>query len=198
MRYYAAEALKAMGSGAQPVLPDMLTKIVATAAARRTRSIGADPYQMAYIYLGSAAFESAVASSSVSGVSTSLLYPAITAMAQSLGRGTLGNTFSNALSLTNVQALAPVIISGVLNDHTICSAGLANACVSVLSKYNIDEGIPAAMTFLNQEYGRAWPTDSNTCQTALRKYGSTAGATLPALDYWNEQRRRSGGHHRRD
>ena len=41
------------------------------------------------------------------------------------------------------------------------------------------------MTFLNQEYGRAWPVDSNTCLNALQKYGSAAAATLGTLNYWN-------------
>jgi fibronectin type 3 domain-containing protein len=183
VRYYAACALKAMGSAAQPVLANMLTTIVSSAQPVEPVNWN-DPYQMAHMALGGAVFEGQLGSS-VSGVSTSQLYPAITTMARSLGRGTMGDTFRNALSLANVQALAPVITAGALDNHTICEAGLANACVSVLAKYNIDEGIPAAMTFLNQEYGRAWPTDPNTCQTALKKYGSTAGATLPALGYWN-------------
>ena len=183
VRYYAADALKNLGSAASAVLSDMLTSI--TANAQPVEPINwADPYQIAYGDLGSAAFEGQLGNS-ISGVSTSLLYPAITAMSQSLGRGCLANTLRNALSLANVQALAPTITTALLTDHTICQGGLANACVSVLSKYNIDEGIPAAMTFLNQEYGRAWPTDSNTCQAALQKYGSTAAATLPTLTSWN-------------
>ena len=182
VRYYAAEALKAMGTAASSVLNDMLTRIAAAPPAAPID--WNDPYQMANMSLGGAAFQAQLGSS-VASVSTSLLYPAITAMSRSLGRGTLANTVSNALSLANVQALAPVIISGVLDNHTICEAGFANSCVSVLSKYNIDEGIPAAMTFLNQEYGRAWPTSASTCEAALKKYGSTASATLPALDYWN-------------
>ena len=182
VRYYAADALKTMGTAASSVLNDLLTRIASVPPAEPID--WNDPYQMANMSLGGAVFQAQLGSS-VASVSTSLLYPAITAMSKSLARGTMANTFSNALTLANVQALAPVVISGVLDNHTICEAGLANACVSVLSKYNIDEGIPAAMTFLNQEYGRAWPTSQSTCETALRKYGSTASATLPALDYWD-------------
>ena len=183
VRYYAADALKNMGSAASTVLSNMLTTIAATAQSIEPIN-WTDPYQIAYADLGSAAFEGQLGSS-VSAVSTSTLYPAISAMAQSLGRGSLANTFRNALSLADVQALAPVITTALVTNHTICQGSLASACVSVLSKYNIDEGIPAAMTFLNQESGRAWPTDPNTCQTALQKYGTTATATLPTLGSWN-------------
>lgn len=117
VRYYAAEALKAMGGAAQPVLNDMLTRIVADA--QPVEPIRwADPCQMAYIYLGSAAFEAQLNNAtSVGGVSTGLLYPAITSMARSLGRGTLGDTIRNALSLTHVRALAPVIITWQDHQH---------------------------------------------------------------------------------
>ncbi|MCX6876155.1 MAG: DUF6288 domain-containing protein [Verrucomicrobia bacterium] len=184
VRYYAAEALKAMGSVAQPALTDMLTKIVATAQPIEPIN-WADPYQIAYGTLGGAAFEAQLGGS-VSGVSTGLLYPAITAMSRSLGRNSLINTFNNALTLPNVQALAPVITTALMSDHTICNEWLADACIRLLAKYNIDEGIPAAMIFENLESGRSWlPNGNNDCKNALKKYGSTAAATLPSLDYWN-------------
>lgn len=189
VRYYAGEALRAMGSAASSVLNDMLA-IVADPTPANGHAVPiepvnwTDPYQIAQTHLGGAVFEGQLAGS-VSGVSTSLLYPAITAMSQSLGNHTMSSTFRNALTATHVQALAPIITTTILSDHTRCSGALASSCVGVLSKYNFDEGIPAAMTFLNQEYGRAWPTDPNTCQEALKKYGSAAAATLPALFFWN-------------
>jgi fibronectin type 3 domain-containing protein len=189
VRYYAGEALRAMGSAASSVLNDMLA-IVADPTPANGHAVPiepvnwTDPYQIAQTHLSSAVFEGQLGGS-VSSVSTSLLYPAITAMSQSLGNHTMSNTFRNALTASHVQALAQVITTTLLSDHTRCSGALASSCVSVLSKYNFDEGIPAAMTFLNQEYGRAWPIDPNTCQEALKKYGSAAAATLPALYSWN-------------
>jgi len=184
VRYYAADALKSMGATAQPVLNDMLTTIVANHLPIEPIQ-WTDPVQVAQTYLGSAAFEAQLGNS-VAGVSTSLLYPAITAMAQEIGRTTLMNTFENALSAADVQALAPVITTAIIDDRNICDEWLAKSCIRTLTKYNVDEGIPAAMIFANQENGRSWfaygCTDS---LNALQKYGSKAAATLPTLYYWN-------------
>ena len=184
VRYYAADALKNMGATAQPVLNDMLTTIVANQLPIEPIQ-WADPVQIAQSYLGSAAFEAQLGNS-VAGVDTSLLYPAITAMAQGIGRTTLINTFENALSAADVQALAPVIITAVIDDHNICDDWLAKSCIRTLAKFNVDEGIPAAMIFANQENGRSWfaygCTDS---LNALQQYGAKAAATLPTLYYWN-------------
>ena len=107
-------------------------------------------------------------------------------MAQGLGRTTLMNTFENALSAADVQALAPVITTAIIDDHNICDEWLAKSCIRTLAKHNVEEGIPAAMIFANQENGRSWfaygCTDS---LNALQKYGSKAAATLPTLYYWN-------------
>ncbi len=184
VRYYAADALKNMGAAAQPVLNDMLTTIVANQLPIEPIQ-WTDPVQIAQSYLGSAAFEGQLGNS-VAGVSTSLLYPAITAMAQGIGRTTLMNTFENALSAADVQALASVITAAVIDDRNICDEWLAKSCIRTLAKYNVDEGIPAAMIFANQENGRSWfaygCTDS---LNALQKFGSKAAATLPTLYYWN-------------
>ena len=184
VRYYAADALKNMGATAQPVLNDMLTTIVANHLPIEPIN-WADPVQVAQSYLGSAAFEGQLGNS-VAGVSTSLLYPAITAMSREIGRTTLINTFDNALSAADVQALAPVITTAIIDDRNICDEWLAKSCIRMLAKFNVDEGIPAAMIFANQENGRSWfaygCTDS---LNALQKYGSKAAATLPTLYYWN-------------
>ena len=184
VRYYAAEALKALGSSASGVLTNMLDTLVTNAQPIEPVDWN-DPCQIAYSYLSSAVFDAQLGGS-VGGVSSSTLYPAIRAVLPSLGRNSLISTFSNALTLNDVKALAPEIVTALMTDHTICNEWLADACIRTLAKYNIEEAIPAAMLFENFESGRSWfPNGIDDSKNALQKFGATAAATLPALTYWN-------------
>lgn len=179
VRFVAAKGLEKIGPGARPELNNMLTMVV-----KNARPIEPldwfDPAQVAYGALGSAVFRGQLASSSA-GVDTNLLYSSIDSMSRSYHRSVLSDLFQGGvLSSNDVKALAPVLCRIVTTSHEIWDGGSPQAVLKLLSRYNVEEGIAAAMQYRNSERGRDW-FPSGTSMEVLRKYRSAAKSTLPEL-----------------
>jgi len=145
-----------------------------------------EPCQAAQTYLAQAVFRGQL-KDSVAGVSTGDLYPAIATMsrAHEFGRAALADFVSgNALQPADINALAPLLTKTLMDGYAYPDFRLPGAIVNLLSKHHYDEGLAAAMLFPKVVLNRS-RISANTCMEALRRYGSAARSTVPALEHWN-------------
>jgi hypothetical protein len=185
LRVKAAEALKKMGDGARPVLPEMLEAVVDTAEPLQPVE-WADPVQLTHGQLADALF-AGLMRNSIEGVDTNLLYPAIRAVsrnADGMARMHLRNTFEHQLTLEDVQALSPDILAAV---QTRCPADtmfgneIRMGGFRALTKYHFKEGIEAGVIFAKTQGGHGSESRTGEIMKEIITYGTAAREALPGL-----------------
>ncbi|QDU19805.1 DUF6288 domain-containing protein [Urbifossiella limnaea] len=185
LRVKAANALKNMGEAARPAVPAMLKAVVDTAEPL-TPVVWDDPIQLTHGELAAALFQGLLRTS-IKGVDPELLYPAIRAVsknADGMARATLTHTFTDLLTLKDVEALAPDILEAVAVPcpaDTMFANEIRMAGVRVLAKYRFREGIRAAVTLARTQSAHGSESRTGEIMRELLRYGTAAKAVLPEL-----------------
>ena len=185
LRVKAANALKNMGDLAKPVIPGMLQAMVATAEPIQP-IVWDDPVQLTHGELAAALFKGLL-KGSLDGVDRKLLYPSIKAVAlnaDGMARATLRPIFEKLLTLEDVQALGPVILSAL---KTPCPADkmfsneIRMGALKVLAKYHFKEGIQAGVIFAKTQGGHGSQKRTGEIMKEITSYGSAAREAIPGL-----------------
>jgi hypothetical protein len=185
LRVKAANALKNMGDMAKPVVPDML-KAVAQTAEPLQPIVWDDPIQLTHGELAAALFKGLLRTS-IKEIDPELLYPAIRAIsknADGMARAQLTHTFTDLLTLEDVQALAPDILAAV---NTRCPADtmfgneIRMAGFRALTKYHFKEGIEAGVIFAKTQGGHGSESRTGEIMKGIMSYGTAAREAVPGL-----------------
>ncbi len=185
LRVKAANALKNIGDTAKPVVPEMLKAVVVTAEPV-TPVVWDDPIQLTHGELAAALFQGLLRKS-IEGVDRDLLYPAIRAIAQNadgMARATLTRTISEQLTLADVRALAPDILTAIdvpSPADTMFANEIRLAGLKALSKYHFQEGIRVAVKFAATQSNHGSENRMGEIMKELLGYGAAAKVVLPDL-----------------
>ena len=198
LRFKAAEAIKKMGGEAKPAVSDILQAVVQTAEPLQPIE-WADAIQLTHGQLAVALFESGL-TKSLKGTDRELLYPAIRALATNadgMARMRLKGFFENALTVEDVQALAPEIFAAVKTpspaDRMFANEFRMGA-FRALTKYHFKEGIEAGVLFAKTQGGHGSENRTGVIMKEIAGYGSAARECMPELreliDEFNAQCKR--------
>jgi len=185
LRVKAANALKNMGDKAKPVVPDML-KAVALTAEPLQPIVWDDPIQLTHGELAAALFKGLLRSS-VKDIDPELLYPAIRAIsknADGMARAQLTHTFTDLLTLEDVQALAPDILAAIKTRcpaDTMFGNEIRMAGFKALTKYHFTEGIEAGVIFAKTQGGHGSESRTGEIMKGIVSYGAAAREAVPGL-----------------
>jgi hypothetical protein len=185
LRVKAANALKNMGDTAKPVVPDML-KAVAVTAEPLDPIVWDDPIQLTHGELAAALFKGLLRNS-IKGIDPELLYPAIRAIsknADGMARAQLAHTFTDLLTLEDVQALAPDILAAVKTRcpaDTMFGNGIRMAGFKALTKYHFKEGIEVGVLFAKTQGGHGSESRTGEIMKEIIGYGTAARQAVPGL-----------------
>ena len=185
LRVKAANALKNLGDKAKPVVPDML-KAVAQTAEPLQPVVWDDPIQLTHGELAAALFKGLLRNS-IKDIDPELLYPAIRAIsrnADGMARAQLTHTFTDLLTLEDVQALAPDILAAVKTRcpaDTMFGNEIRMAGFKALTKYHFEEGIEAGVIFAKTQGGHGSESRTGEIMKGIVSYGTAAREGVPAL-----------------
>jgi len=185
LRVKAANALKNMGDTAKPVVPDML-KAVAKTAEPLQPVVWDDPIQLTHGELAAALFQGLLRNS-IKGIDPELLYPAIRAIsknADGMARAQLTHTFTDLLTLEDVQALAPDILAAIdapAPADTMFGNEIRMAGFKALTKYHFKEGIEAGVLFAKTQGGHGSESRTGEIMKGIMSYGTAAREAVPGL-----------------
>ncbi|MDH4445545.1 MAG: DUF6288 domain-containing protein [Akkermansiaceae bacterium] len=185
LRVKAAKALKNMGDFAKPAIPSMLDAMVITAEPLEPVA-WEDPIQITQGELAEALFGGLI-KKSIENIDRKKLYPAIQAVANNpdgMARATLKATFEKQLTLEDVEALAPDLLTAV---ETRCPADtmfgndIRMGAFRALTKYHFKEGIAAGIVFVNTQGGHGSESRTGEIMKEIASYGSAARDAIPDL-----------------
>ena len=185
LRFKAAEAIKKMGGEAKPAVTDILKAVVETAEPLQPIE-WADSIQLTHGQLAVALFESGL-TESLKGADRKLLYPAIRALATNadgMARMRLKGFFENALTVEDVQALAPEIFAAVKTPSPadrMFSNEFRMGAFRALTKYHFKEGIEAGVLFAKTQGGHGSESRTGVIMKEIVGYGAAARDVLPEL-----------------
>ena len=184
LRFKAATAIKDMGLAAKPVVPDLL-KVLAETAEPLYPINWEDPIQFTHGQLATI-FRGPLASS-IKESDRKLLYPAIQTVSKNAdgrARGQLGGFFETALSLEDVQALAPTILEAIMTPSpadTMFSNEIRMGGYKALTKYHFKEAIPAGVHYAKTQGGHGSQIRTAIIVGEIAKYGTAAREAIPGL-----------------
>ncbi len=185
LRFKAATALKGMGGAAKPVLPQMLEALKSTAEPL-TPINWDDPIQLVHGQLAEALFTGPLAGS-VKESDRKLLYPAVQAVSKNpdgMARAKLRGFFENSLSVEDVQALGPTILTAVMTPSpadTMFSNEIRMGGFKVLTKYRFKEGITAGVQLAMTQGGHGSESRTGEIMKEIEAYGTAAREAIPQL-----------------
>jgi hypothetical protein len=185
LRFKAAKAIREMGAEAKPALADILTAVKATAVPPLPID-WADPVQLVHGQLAAALFAGPLAAA-VRESDRKLLYPAVRTVANNadgMARANLRGFFENALTVEDVEALAPAILAALQTPSpadTMFSNEIRMGAFKVLTKYRFREGIEAGVSFAKTQGGHGSESRTGEIMQAIEAYGSAARGAIPAL-----------------
>ena len=184
-RYKAAKAIRNMGGEARPALPAIL-KAVADTAEPLKPIAWADPVQISNGQLAAALFQGPLADA-LRQADPKLLYAAVRAVAgnpDGMARATLRGFFENRLTLADMEALAPDILTAV---NTPCPADtmfgneIRMGAFRALTKYHYKEGIEAGVIFAKTQGGHGSESRTGEIMKEIMSYGKAAREAVPGL-----------------
>jgi hypothetical protein len=185
LRFKAAKAIRDMGGEAKPVVPDLLTAVAQTAEPFKPIN-WADPVQLTHGQLGATLFAGPL-NEAVHGTDAKLRDPAIRVVAQNadgMARATLRGFFENQLTVEDVQALAPDILTAVMTQcpaDTMFSTEIRMGGFKALTKYHFKEGILAGVQLAKTQGGHGSQVRTGEIMKEIIQYGSAAREAIPGL-----------------
>ncbi|MDA0765357.1 MAG: DUF6288 domain-containing protein [Verrucomicrobia bacterium] len=185
LRYKAAKAIREMGGEAKPVLPSILKAVAETQEPLHPIN-WADPVQLTHGQLAAALFAGPL-SNAVKESDRDLLYPAVRTVsmnADGMARATLRGFFENALTVEDVQALAPAIQASIMTPSpadTMFSNEIRMGGFKALTKYNFKEGVLAGVQLAKSQGGHGSERRTGEIVREIAKYGTAAREAIPGL-----------------
>lgn len=185
LRYKAAKAIRNMGGEAKAALPAILKAVAETREPLHPIN-WADPIQLTHGQLAAALFTGPLANS-VKESDRELLYPAVRTVsmnADGMARAKLRGFFENALSVEDVQALAPVILAAVMTPSpadTMFSNEIRMGGFKALTKYKFKEGVLAGVQLAKSQGGHGSERRTGEIVREIAAYGSAAREAIPGL-----------------
>jgi hypothetical protein len=186
LRFKAAKAIRALGDGAKPSLPDILKAVVETAEPLKP-IVWQDPIQLTQGQLAAALFSGPLADD-VQNADPKLLYPAVRAVAKNadgMARATLKGFFDNRLTADDVQALASDILEAVRSTSpadTMFSNDIRMGGFKALTKYHFQEGIEAGVLLAKTQGAHGSQSRTGLIMKEIESYGSAAREAIPQLE----------------
>ena len=184
-RYKAAKAIRNMGGEARPALPAIL-KAVADTAEPLKPIAWADPVQISNGQLAAALFQGPLADA-LRQADPKLLYAAVRAVAgnpDGMARATLRGFFENRLTLADMEALAPDILTAVKTPcpaDTMFGNEIRMGAFRALTKYHYKEGIEAGVIFAKTQGGHGSESRTGEIMKEIMSYGKAAREAVPGL-----------------
>ena len=185
LRFKAAQGIRNFGVHAKPALPDILQAVATTAEPLQPINWD-DPIQLTHGQLAAALFTGPMADA-LKEVDSSLLYPAIRAIASNadgMARATLRGFFEDKLMLEDVQALAPDIYAAVKTPSpadTMFRNEIRMGGFKALTKYHFKEGIELGILFAKTQGGHGSESRTGEIMKEIAGYGSAAKDVIPEL-----------------
>lgn len=182
LRILSAEALAGIGEPAKQAVPVMLRRLAMTDRDK-------DPRLMEQRYLCFALFNTrgGLLGRSVQGIDHALLLDAVRAGLRNddgRARGALASVYRH-LSLEQIRPLLPAIHEAVVEtapSGMMFADGVRLEGLRVLARHHVDEGIDAAITYLNNQ--NPWGEQKRTPDIlkSLVSYGAHAQRVIPQLE----------------
>ena len=185
VRFKAAKAIKGMGGDAKPIVPDLLATVAQTAEPLKP-IVWADPVQLTHGQLGAALFAGPL-KEAVHASDPKLRNPAIEAIslnADGMARATLRGFFENQLTVEDVEALAPVLLTAVMTQcpaDTMFSTEIRMGAFKALTKYHFKEGILAGVQLAKTQGGHGSERRTGEIVKEIARYGTAAREAIPGL-----------------
>lgn len=185
LRFKAAQAIRKMGGDAKPSIPDVLKAVVDTAEPFQP-IVWADPIQLTHGQLAAALFSGGL-SDALKLVDPKLVHPAIRVIARNadgMARATLRGYFENRLTLEDVEALAPDLLTAVQTvapADTMFGAEIRMGAFKALTKHHYKEGIEAGILFAKTQGGHGSESRTAVIMKEIASYGSAAKDSIPQL-----------------
>jgi hypothetical protein len=185
VRYKAAAAVRAMGKGAAPVLPDLLKALAETAEPLRPVN-WQDPVQIAHGQLAAAVFAGPL-KELLGEADPVLLYPAVRSVARNpdgMARATLREFFEHRITLEQAAQLAPDILEALAVPgpaDTMFGNEIRMGAFRALTKYRFREGMEAGVAFAMTQGGHGSESRTGEIMEALVGYGRAARPVIPKL-----------------
>jgi len=186
LRVKAANALKNMGDTAKPVITGMLQAVTDTAEPQQP-IVWDDPIQLTHGELAAALFQGLLRKS-ITDTDPKLLYPAIRAISKNAGamaRSQLTHTISEQLTLDDVEALAPDILTAInvpAPADTMFANEIRMAGLKALAKYHFKECIPVGLKFAQTQSPHGSESRTGEIMELLLTYGTAAKIIIPDLE----------------
>jgi len=185
LRYKAAQAIRKMGATAAPAVPDILTALVKTAEPSEPIN-WADAIQFTEGQLAGALFSGGL-TESLKTADPKLLYPAVRSVsrnADGMARATLRGYFEKNLTLDDVEALAPDLLTSIKTmcpADTMFGAEIRMGAFKALTKYHYKEAIDAGVFFAKTQGGHGSESRTGEIMKEIAGYGKAAIAAVPQL-----------------
>lgn len=185
LRYKAAQAIRKMGGTAAPALPEILTALVKTAEPAEPIN-WADAIQFTEGQLAGALFAGGL-TDSLTTADRKLLYPAVRSVsrnADGMARATLRGYFEKNLSVEDVEALAPDLLTAIKTmcpADTMFGAEIRMGAFKALTKYHYKEAIEAGVFFAKTQGGHGSESRTGEIMKEIAGYGTAARGVVPQL-----------------
>ncbi|MEK6700748.1 MAG: DUF6288 domain-containing protein [Planctomycetota bacterium] len=185
LRFKAAQCIRKFGTGAKPVLPEILRAVARTAEPLEPINWD-DPIQLAQGQLAAGLFSGPVADL-LKGIDSGLVYPAIRAIATNadgMARATLRGFFERKLTLEDVVALAPDIYAAVKTPSpadTMFGNEIRMGGFKALTRYHFREGIELGVLFARTQGGHGSESRTGEIMKEIAGYGTAAKDAVPEL-----------------
>ena len=185
LRYKAAQAIRKMGATAAPAVPDILTALVKTAEPSEPIN-WEDAIQFTEGQLAGALFSGGL-TDSLKTADPKLLYPAVRSVsrnADGMARATLRGYFEKNLTLNDVEALAPDLLTSIKTmcpADTMFGAEIRMGAFKALTKYHYKEAIDAGVFFAKTQGGHGSESRTGEIMKEIAGYGKAAREVVPQL-----------------
>jgi HEAT repeat protein len=185
LRFKAAQALRKMGGQAKSAVPGILSAVATTAEPLQPIN-WADPIQITQGQLAAALFQTPLSGAlqEADRKQVRLAIRAISKNADGMARATLQGYFENQLTLEDVEALAPDILTAV---ETRCPADTMFGCqirmgaLRALTKYHFVEAIAAGVTLAKTQGGHGSQKRTLEIMNEITSFGTAARSAIPGL-----------------
>jgi len=185
LRYKAAQAIRKMGGTAAPAVPDILTALVKTAEPAAPINWD-DAIQFTEGQLAGALFAGGL-TDSLKTADPKLLYPAVRSVsrnADGMARATLRGYFEKNLSVQDVEALVPDLLTAIKTmcpADTMFGAEIRMGAFKALTRYHYKEAIEAGVFFAKTQGGHGSESRTGEIMQEIAGYGQAAREVVPQL-----------------
>ncbi len=185
LRYKAAQVIRKMGGQAKSAAPEILAAVATTAEPLQPIN-WADPIQITQGQLAAALFQTPLSGAlqEADRKQVRLAIRAISKNADGMARATLQGYFENQLTLEDVEALAPDILTAVeirCPADTMFGCEIRMGALRALTKYHYVEAIGAGVALAKTQGGHGSQKRTVEIMKEITSFGTAARSAIPGL-----------------